>query len=583
MYTIIVLMGKAIRLMMNFLITGNLKGFLISYLSSLVVVLPLSVVTLCIELIYLLGPFACAAISSWRIAKLNHGNRDDGTDSMADMIAALNIFYSLVIFQGTMFGVLFFARSVGDSFVASHILAVEELSEKWGNEAIHRYISDITAKCRKDPLSIRGRDLIKYAAELLDSESQDDYLCGTRLLSAFVNKGEDVSWVLLPSGQKIQRLIDSLVISSSGSSADEPCIQLDRGRCITVMGSLDDKKEIRELAATIVADVAAHIGDLSKYPGAIRCISSLLQHQEETTLHTYQNRNSKQVPDDLLPPHQGPIGPLTKQEHNRQEKRMLNLGGRQWRLMRDQQRLVIREHRHRQNSKGGTSNELVQKGLTILERLASNSDNRRLICSTPGLLPKITEPVYSATLIQDVKTKEWADIVTRCFKVLYQLIRAPDGSHEIFSSDVQALSNLKIILELGNNEADHQELQLVAMKILTELALDLSINLSEAIKKVLVTKLLQLFLLANGDNGEESAATAMAGRTLVSLSTKSEGKSALIMTTQNDIIGRLTGMLDDKKNITRRTIAAEIMANLCAHCNVDNMKEILPKVSVQVC
>jgi hypothetical protein len=54
--------------------------------------------------------------------------------------------------------------------------------------------------------------------------------------------------------------------------------------------------------------------------------------------------------------------------------------------------------------------------------------------------------------IQDVKTKAWANIVTRCLEVLYQLIRAPDGSHEIFSNNVQALSNLKSILELATTK-----------------------------------------------------------------------------------------------------------------------------------
>ncbi|CAD6246442.1 unnamed protein product [Miscanthus lutarioriparius] len=447
-------------------------------------------------------------ISSWRIAKLNHGYHMDGTDSMADMMATLNIFYSLIIFQGAMFLVLLLPMYIYEANVVRRLQSLEQLSEKWGEDAIGRRTS-------------------------------------ARLLGAFVNKGEDVSWVLLPSRHRIQRLIDSLMISnSSRRRLDEACVQFCRGRCYAVTGSLEDKKEIRELAAMIVADVAAHIDDLSNYPGAMRCISSLFQDP---------------VPDDP---------PLHQQDEDI---------GPDWlerrKLMMDQQRMAIREHRHRNKREGGRSNQLVQQGLTILERLASNNDdNRRIICSTPGLLPKITAPVYSATLIEDVKNKAWADIVTRCLKVLYQLIRAPDGSHEIFSNNVQALSNLKSILELGNNEAHHQELKLVAMEILTELALDLSINLTEEIKKVLVTKQLQLFFLANGDGA------AMAGRTLVSLSANRESNSALIMTTQDGIIGRLTRILDGY-NITRRTIAAEIMANLYAHCNVDStMKEILPKV-----
>jgi hypothetical protein len=46
----------------------------------------------------------------------------------------------------------------------------------------------------------------------------------------------------------------------SSSSLDEACVYYGGGRCLAMMiGSLEDKKEIRELVATIVADVAAHI------------------------------------------------------------------------------------------------------------------------------------------------------------------------------------------------------------------------------------------------------------------------------------------------------------------------------------
>jgi hypothetical protein len=56
--------------------------------------------------------------------------------------------------------------------------------------------------------------------------------------------------------------------------------------------------------------------------------------------------------------------------------------------------------------------------------------------------------------------------------------------------------------------------------------------------------------------------------------------------TRKDITGRLTELLDAKNNIISRTIAAEIMENLCAHSGVDKkyMKAtLLPMVSVQVC
>jgi RNase P/RNase MRP subunit p29 len=145
------------------------------------------------------------------------------------------------------------------------------------------------------------------------------------------------------------------------------------------------------------------------------------------------------------------------------------------------------------------------------------------------------------------------------------------------SSNGQALNNLKGILNLSSEAA--QELQLPAMEILTELALDLSINLDRGTKKFLITKQCEVFL----DNGEGGESATIAGRTLVSLS---ENNSNLIVNTRKDITGRLTELLDAKNNIIRRTIAAEIMENLCAHSGVDKkyMKAtLLPMVSVQVC
>ncbi|CAD6246440.1 unnamed protein product [Miscanthus lutarioriparius] len=119
------------------------------------------------------------------MAKLNHGSRDR-TDSMANMMVALNIFYSPIIFQGPMFGVLL---TIGISLrvMAIHLHALEQLLKECGKDAIHRYLYHISAKCRKDPLSIKGTNMIKYTAELVDSESQQDYLHGARRLSAFIN------------------------------------------------------------------------------------------------------------------------------------------------------------------------------------------------------------------------------------------------------------------------------------------------------------------------------------------------------------------------------------------------------------
>ncbi|CAL4996368.1 unnamed protein product [Urochloa decumbens] len=540
------IMEKFIRLITD----PNPKNIII-----IIVGYPFMIGISCVKTIFLYGPFACAAISSWRISKINHGNRD-GTDSMANMMVALNLFYALVIFQGAVFMVLFLNAIIGEGIMASLLLAQEQLPlpEGQGKEAIIKYLYHVSVKCRKDPLSIRGMDLIKYAVELLDSESQVDYLYGARLLSSFIKKkmGKDVRSLLLPSRKKIQKLIESLRISSS---LDETCVEFRSlnplnilfprpSRCLYVMSNLDDNTEIRELAATIVADLAGHI-DLTKYPESMTAIDR--RRETEAGLQR------------------------------------LIIERRQWTLMREQKRMMIRKERRPQNKDGDARYKLILQGVIILDRLASNNENCRLICSHPGLLPKITAPVYSGGLIQDITIKAWSDIVTRSLKLLHKLIRAPGSTsrslrHAISTND-QALNNLKSVLNLGSEAG--QELQLTAMEILTELALDQSVNFAREIKKILIKKQLHVFL-DDGD-AEESATTA--GRTLVSLSTNSESNCALIMTTQNDVIDRLTELFEAKNNITQRIIVAEIMENLCAYCDVDkqHMKEILlPKVLKEI-
>ncbi|RLM69000.1 hypothetical protein C2845_PM17G04170 [Panicum miliaceum] len=446
-----------------------------------------------VEIVFLFAPLICVGLSLWRIAQRNYGNMDGPDKIAANMTPALDIFYSLVLCQCALFFVCI-------------------------------------AVAQRKP-SIKGRNLINYAVGLLGSESPEEYLSGARLLGAFVEMGEeDVRSLLLPSRPKIQKLIDTLRWRSSPN----------------------EKREIRELAATILADLAGDI-DLAQYPRAIRCISCLLQ--EETT-QTYWNRNQR-VPHPQL--HQKRVWPLTTeerrlqeveeeiqllelkrkerymqkwmqvQERSRQNRMEMEELRRKWMTTeeRRQQRRMITEGRYQQGriekqdnddvhqqeeldlfSSGddreqGTCNRLVLQGLTILERLASDHNNCVDICSAPGLLPKIMAPICSNTLIQDIGNNgAWADVVNGSFKVLHCLICAPGETSrslrvEISSDDKPAVSNLQMILDQGNRSS--QELKIQAMKILTELALDSSIELPEKTAETFIKKQHEVFLCAEGE------------------------------------------------------------------------------------
>ena len=92
--------------------------------------------------------------------------------------------------------------------------------------------------------------MVKYVVDLLDSESSQDYLSGARMVDVFIKQEVDVRPLIIPSSQKIQKFMDTLRWSSSD-------------------------REIKALAARILAHLACDI-DLSQFPGAMRCISSLV-------------------------------------------------------------------------------------------------------------------------------------------------------------------------------------------------------------------------------------------------------------------------------------------------------------------
>jgi hypothetical protein len=80
-----------------------------------------------------------------------------------------------------------------------------------------------------------------------------------------------------------------------------------------------------------------------------------------------------------------------------------------------------------------------------------------------------------------------------------------------------------MVLDQGNRTS--QELKIEAMEILTELALDPSIELPEKTAKTFIKKQLEAFLAAEGEQAPATVSKpikAMAGRTLVLLSSNSK-------------------------------------------------------------
>ncbi|XP_020166350.2 uncharacterized protein [Aegilops tauschii subsp. strangulata] len=461
--------------------------------------------------------FICAGISLWRVIQRDYGNIDRD-NTKANLMPALDFFYYLVLCQGALSFLWCISafRPVVARFKAP-LLRVCEFPEIWGGTSVQGYLSDTRDKFLRNPeTSTQDSRLVKYAVHLLDSESsQEDYLSGARMLDVFIKVHlMDVRPLILPSSQKVQKLMDTLRWSSSD-------------------------REIKELAARILAHLACHI-DLTQFPGAIRCISSLLS---STTQLPYWNNDQ-----------QGSCNQSPQGAGDSQEDR--------W-------------------------NELILQGLTILERLASDQHNCRDICSSPDLIAKIMSPICSETLIQDINIMPaWQDVVNGAYRVVHRLIRAPEWTggrrlaHEISSSE-RAVSNLERILHQGNTGS--QQLQMRAMEILAELALDSSANLAMETKENLMSKQLQIFL--NEGTGEDLK--VMAGKTLLALLSKTTRAISVvcIMRKYNPIVDQVTEMLDAKNKAIYRTIAAEILENFFALHTMDKnhvKNTLLPKVLAEV-
>ncbi|XP_048551316.1 uncharacterized protein LOC125530940 [Triticum urartu] len=535
--------------------------------------LPALVVVLMASIVYELGPVACTVLSLWRLWQHDYCNTACD-DNKANLVPALNIFYCLVIGQGVLF-FIWWLMDMSVMWVVVLFREESQLPEKWGSITILDYLYDTQAKCWRDPTSLDGRNLINYAVDLIDSESQKDYLSGARILDNFIKLDADVRSLLLPSRPKIQKLFDTL-----------------GWRC--------SNRELREVVASIVAYLAGDI-HLSQFPGAIHCISSLF----DTTLPYWNNQQgtnhvtvseSKKDADGAREsfislakgideyrrrtvagsPKKKPISVLKGTEDNK-AKIVRNQGGN---IPQDE----VDSSTHHGKKEDGW-NDLILQGLTILERLVFDQHNCDDICNTPGLLPKIMAPLYSETLIQDINANPWANVVNGSLKVVHRLIRAPDWVgksdlvHKICSND-HALSNLERILYQGKN--DDTELQMRAIEILTELVTDSSANLSTETKENLIRKQLQIFL--TDDKGDKGRLRLAAGKALTLLS-KMETISKFIKNQQNSIADCPNEILDSKNDITYRTVALQILENLCTHRALDKdnvKKDLLPKVLTEV-
>ncbi|KAL6598430.1 hypothetical protein ACP70R_046129 [Stipagrostis hirtigluma subsp. patula] len=401
------------------------------------------------------GPLVCFGLSLDRLRHQDYGS-DDGDESKANLKPALNIFYSLSLAQGALFmSVLIFQKCFGayiPVFIRLH---------GFSRKVVIGYTSETEIRCQNNPEPTKNWNLITYGVGLLDSGLPDDFMWGARVLNMLIEQKIPIKWHLLRSPRhRIQLLIEALGWRSPSD------------------------RVTRELAARIVAHLASDL-NLSEFPGAIECISSLLDTYYHKGLFNYQVTDTTREQEVFY----SPSG--SRNIGNGTPRRMVSLAE----LIR---KFKAPRNGTMQDTQRQKNEELILQGLRILENLAHNRRNCTEIYNR-GLLSKITGPLfYSDKLNEDIGMNvEWNKVVNASLRVVSCLMEDPGDTgmhvrHHI-ACNSKAIANLEAVLGQEGN-SNILELQTHALDVLAKLFSDEATNVSRDIIDSFIWKALDIFL-----------------------------------------------------------------------------------------
>ncbi|EEE53378.1 hypothetical protein OsJ_36422 [Oryza sativa Japonica Group] len=221
-------------------------------------------------------------------------------------------------------------------------------------ESVWDYLRDTMIGCEEDPSFARGRNMVTYAVEQVESSSSPDgYLSGLRILSTLVGEIAS-SYACTTTHVEQHRMIKHMLISR------HHVVMLKLIQTLEPRGPHD--AEARERATVIVAYIAGGV-HLERLPRALCCVTSLLD--DEYRLAEPYDRDLVLEKLQLRPP------PCPDEEVEFVEM---------YRLVyeREPPHLSLEKYKN-----------LVVQGQRILGKLAADEDNCRIMSDTRGLLVSV--------------------------------------------------------------------------------------------------------------------------------------------------------------------------------------------------
>uniref|UniRef100_J3NE11 Uncharacterized protein n=1 Tax=Oryza brachyantha TaxID=4533 RepID=J3NE11_ORYBR len=459
-------------------------------------------------IVYTLGMYISTAISLYRLTQPDLGvgsaAAGDGTAGANLQKPALRVLYVMALVQGVLYfyGLTFTStgrkmeRKVADSY--------ELASGK--DSAVRSYAEATMDGCTKDLSFAKGRNMVTYAMGLVESASTDtdDFASGVTILNALIRlqlrAQQALMRQLLIGSASSAHILGKLFEAASRSPAEE------------------GGGGLRELAAAIVEHFAVDIR-LSKVPGGIECVSSMLELSTVTP-------------------------ELDQRKHT------------------------------------------LHQSLRILRMLAGHNDNCRVISNAEGLLSGVMAPVNS-DLLHRVGHEAWRPVVEESMELAARFVAAPGVAgvrlRRGISSNEEAVAAMGSILECNECQPP---LQHVAIKILTQLAMDASSSTSAGSRERLARSMMRVFF----DDGKASSSVVRkrrAAQALAMLSAQSQSIAAIILHANGNAIAALKHTILHSEDNEIRVSAVEILTHLRDHYTNDDehlaelkkaIKDLMPEV-----
>jgi hypothetical protein len=515
----------------------NIACILLHYLKLGVQVVVIAVLMCPLVVLYMFGIYISTALSLWRL--------------------------SLAIFQGVIFTYRVSYSSAAEAIV-NDVCRYYHMDAR---ESVWDYLRDTMIGCEKDPSFARGRNMVTYAVEQVESSSSPDgYLSGLRILSTLVGEIAS-SYACTTTHVEQHRMIKHMLISR------HHVVMLKLIQTLEPRGPHD--AEARERAAVIVAYIAGGV-HLERLPRALCCVTSLLD--DEYRLAEPYDRDLVLEKLQLRPP------PCPDEEIEFVEM---------YRLVyeREPPHLSLEKYKN-----------LVVQGQRILGKLAADEDNCRIMSDTRGLVSTIMAPISSGSdhggrprrRLHDDHRYELSVMAKGSITLIGQLVSVPFQDSRVklrrqITSCKPAISTMESILRCDGCDA---ELRRLAAQLLTVLSLDKSSGgMSSENIQGLIRILTDIFV----HDSKRSSVRKCAGEELVKLSLESESNASIILKLKlNDsiVVDRLSEMVVDVEDNTFRTSAADILKHLCINHTTDDehwdklknsMTIAIPKVMIDTC